>query len=115
MKPILRAVALCAAACFGAASPASAQVFGTFASADILPINAHQVGFYLQASDRTLSGLAQLRLSMYPGLDFGFQGGLARVSWEGNDIVTLRSQILCRVESDAVSATGHVGEIPYSS
>jgi len=90
MKPILRAAALCAAACFGAASPASAQVFGTFASADILPINSHQVGFYLQASDRTLSGLAQLRLSMYPGMDFGFQGGLARVSWEGNDIVTLR-------------------------
>jgi len=83
------AAALLAATALGAA-PARAQVYGAFSSAEILPLNGHQAGFYLTASDHTLGGLAQLRMSFYPGIDFGFQGGLARVSFAGGDKTTLR-------------------------
>ena len=103
MNPRLRAAAICAAL-LCTASPASAQVFGTFSSADILPMNSHQVGVYLNASDKTLGALSQLRLSLYPGVDFGFQGGLARVNFEGKDQVTLR------LGTDLKVAVGHAGE-----
>jgi opacity protein-like surface antigen len=103
MKRMLRAAAMIAAALF-AAIPATAQVFGQLTSAEILPLNGHQAGFYLSASDNTLGGLAQLRLSLYPGIDFGFQGGLQRVTWQGADRTTLR------LGGDLRAAIAHSGE-----
>lgn len=89
MKRIRRAAVVLAAA-FLAAAPATAQVFGQLTGAEVLPLNGHQAGFYLSAGDNVLGGLAQLRMSLYPGIDFGFQGGLARVTWQGSDRTTLR-------------------------
>ena len=89
MKRMHRAAVVFAVALL-AAAPASAQVFGQFSGAEVLPLNGHQAGFYLNAGDNVLGGLAQLRMSLYPGIDFGFQGGLARVTWQGADRTTLR-------------------------
>jgi hypothetical protein len=103
MKRMLPAAAIIAAALFSA-GPVGAQVFGQFTSAEILPINSHEAGFYLDASDNVLGGLAQLRMSLYPGVDFGFQGGLQRVTWQGTDRATLR------LGGDLRAAVAHSGE-----
>lgn len=103
MKRILGVAAMLAAALLTAV-PATAQIFGQLDSAEILPINGHQAGFYLNAGDNTLGALAQLRLSLYPGVDFGFQGGLQRVTWKGTDRTTLR------LGSDLRVAVAHSGE-----
>jgi hypothetical protein len=65
------------------ASSAYAQTFGALTPAEPVPVNGHTLGAYLDASDHTLGLLAQLRLSFYPNVDFGFQGGLARVDAGG--------------------------------
>ena len=69
---------------------ASAQVFGQFTGAQTLPVNGHLAGGYLQSSSNVLGLLGQLRLSFYPGVDFGFQGGFARQSYRSGDRTTLR-------------------------
>ena len=69
------------------AVPARAQVFGQFTGAPTVPPNGHLFGAYLNASENVLGGLAQLRLSFYPNLDFGFQGGLSRLD-PGGGIAT---------------------------
>lgn len=75
-----------------AASPARAQVFGQFMGAATVPVNGHQFGGYVTASESVVGGLAQLRLSFYPDVDFGFQGGLTRFDRgaAGSDLTTLR-------------------------
>lgn len=88
MKPTLLAAAF-ALALF-AAAPASAQVFGTLGSAERVPMNGHVVGAYLNATNDVLGMFGQLRLSFYDGIDFGFQGGLSRVSVGGTDRTTVR-------------------------
>ena len=90
MKNTLVAALLVAA--LGAATPARAQVFGQYSGAETVPTNGHLFGAYLNASDNVLGGLAQLRLSFYPNVDFGFQGGLTRLSPGGTfaDRTTLR-------------------------
>jgi len=108
MKLKHRAAGPLAALLLFAATPAAAQVFGQLSSAEVLPINGHEAGFFLNASNNTLGGLSQLRLSFYPGIDFGFQGGLSRVSWQGVDRTTLR------LGADLRVAVGHSGEgFPY--
>jgi hypothetical protein len=72
------------------AAPARAQVFGQFVPADPLPVNGHMFGGYLHASESAVGLLAQLRLSFYPNMDFGFHGGLTRVDLAGSDQTTLR-------------------------
>ena len=69
---------------------ASAQVFGQFQSAQTLPVNGRLVGGYIQSSSNQLGLLGQLRLSFYPGVDFGFQGGFARQNYRGGDRTTVR-------------------------
>ena len=103
MKRIRRAAVVLAVALL-AAGPASAQVFGQLTGAEVLPLQGHQAGFYLGAGDNVLGGLAQLRMSLYPGIDFGFQGGLARVTWGGSDRTTLR------LGGDLRTAITHSGE-----
>lgn len=61
----------------------NAQVFGQFGGAAPLPMNGHLGGIYLRMSSSDLSLLGQLRLSLYPNIDFGFVGGLSRVDVGG--------------------------------
>lgn len=63
----------------------AAQTFGQYTTAEIIPVGGHLVGGYLRSNDTVLGGLGQLRLSLYPNIDFGFQGGLSRVDAGGSD------------------------------
>ena len=76
-------LALLAALSLGVA-PARAQTFGTFTGAEPLPVNGRMFGVYLQTSQNVASIVSQLRLSFYPDVDFGFQGGLARQDYGNN-------------------------------
>lgn len=76
------AAALVAAALVSA-GPARAQAFGQYTGAGVVPVNARMFGAYLHLSEHAAGGLAQLRLSFYPNLDFGFQGGLTRLEPRG--------------------------------
>lgn len=73
-----------------AARPSMAQVFGQYTGAETVPVNGHMFGGYVHASSDFLGLLAQLRLSFYPNVDFGFQGGLTRITLPGGDVTTLR-------------------------
>ena len=72
------------------AAPAGAQVFGQYTPADVLAVNGRQFGAYVDFSENTTGLLAQLRLSFYPNVDFGFQGGLSRLDMGGSTKTTLR-------------------------
>lgn len=61
------------------APAARAQVFGQYTPAEILPVNSRLGGAYVNFSKDVIGALGQLRLSFYPNVDFGFQGGLARL------------------------------------
>ncbi len=89
MKTIV-SIALCAAAIAAGSFPARAQVPGQYTGAQTLPVNGHLFGAYLSTSNNVVGLLTQLRLSFYPGVDFGFQGGLARLDYVGGDRTTLR-------------------------
>jgi len=69
----------------GFPSGAGAQSFGPYSSARILPVEGRSAGFYLTGSESNTGLMSQLRLSFYPGVDFGFQGGLARLESSGSD------------------------------
>lgn len=71
-------------------SAAQAQVQGQFTGAEPVPVSGHLFGAYLHASENFFGLLAQLRLSFYPDLDFGFQGGLTRVEVGTEDFTTVR-------------------------
>jgi hypothetical protein len=61
-----------------AGTPAHAQVFGQFQTAEILPVNTRMGGAYVDFSSNAAGLTGQLRLSFYPNVDFGFQGGIVR-------------------------------------
>jgi hypothetical protein len=63
------------------APAAHAQVFGQYGGAAPVPMNGHQFGAYVNTSSDVVGLAAQLRLSFYPGVDFGFYGGLDRVPY----------------------------------
>src|SRR5206468_1647111 len=67
-----------------------------YTGATVTPVNGHVFGAYVNASDHTLGALAQLRLSFYPRLDFGFHGGLSRLDPGG----TFSSRTTLRVGTD---------------
>jgi opacity protein-like surface antigen len=72
------------------APAAHAQVFGQYTPAEILPVNARLGGAYVDFSDNVVGALGQLRLSFYPNIDFGFQGGLSRVDLGASTKTSLR-------------------------
>ncbi len=72
------------------APAAHAQVFGQYTPAEILPVNARLGGAYVNFSQDVVGALGQLRLSFYPNMDFGFQGGLSRIDLVGGSKTTLR-------------------------
>jgi len=90
VKRFFFAAALIVAAPVALAPTAGAQVFGQFTGAEVLPVNGHETGAYLVASDNVLGLLGQLRLSFYPGVDFGFQGGISRLRYGSSDRTLVR-------------------------
>jgi hypothetical protein len=76
---VIRTLAAAVVAAWLLAAPAQAQVFGQLSPAETLPVNGHAFGAYVNASENALGLLAQLRLSFYPDVDFGFRGGLTRL------------------------------------
>lgn len=72
------------------AGAAGAQVQGQYTGAQILEPGGHLFGGYLDVSRNVVGLMAQLRLSFYPGVDFGFQGGASRLSKDGTDKGTIR-------------------------
>lgn len=100
----MRAALLLAALLPLAAQPAHAQVFGQLTSAEIVPMNGHEFGGYLNFSDNVVGVLGQLRMSFYPGIDFGFQGGLSRLNVSSGDRTSLR------LGTDVRAAAAHASE-----
>ena len=83
-------------------SPSVAQVYGQYTGADLMEPNQRLFGAYAHSSENEAGLLAQLRLSFYPGVDFGFQGGLVRRTVSLGDRTTLRlgGDIKVRVAQD---------------
>ena len=76
-----RLIAPCAALLLLACThPAAAQVFGQFTGAAPVGVNDRLFGGYALFARHAVEGLAQLRLSFYPGIDFGFHGGITQVT-----------------------------------
>ena len=105
MKCILVAAAISAAALPAFAPAARAQAFGQFTGADVLQVNGHETGIYLVTSDNVLGLLGQLRLSFYPGVDFGFQGGLSRLHYGSSDRTLVRLGTDFKVATARASAS----------
>jgi hypothetical protein len=80
-------LALCLA---GLVPAAHAQVFGQYTSAEILPVNGRLGGAYVDFSDNVIGAVGQLRQSFYPNVEFGFQGGLARLDFGATNKTELR-------------------------
>jgi opacity protein-like surface antigen len=76
VKRVVLVAAIAAALC--AAAPVRAQVFGQYVPADVLGVNGRMGGVYADFSSNTSGLTGQLRLSFYPNVDFGFQGGIMR-------------------------------------
>lgn len=83
-------VAALVAIILSCAAPARAQVFGQFTGAETLPVNGRLFGAYIQSSENAVGLLGQLRLSFYPGVDFGFQGGFTRQDLVRSNTTTVR-------------------------
>ena len=73
-----------------ATAPAHAQVFGQYVPAEILPVNSRLGGAYVDFSKDVVGAIGQLRLSFYPNVDFGFQGGLLRLDLGSTTKTALR-------------------------
>ena len=72
------------------ATRAEAQLPSPYSGATTLPVNGHVVGGYLTLSENLVGLVGQLRLSFYPGVDFGFQGGLARMDRDAGNRTTVQ-------------------------
>lgn len=94
MRPVRR-IALFAILLLAAAGPARAQMTGQFTGATVLEPGGHLVGGYFDVSSHVVGLMSQLRLSFYPGVDFGFQGGVDRDNGGGGSkgIVRLGTDI----------------------
>ena len=79
-----RPILFLAALLLVAAGPASAQIQGALASGRVLQPNEHLGAAYLTFDKSSATLLGQLRMSFYPNIDFGFQGGLARIDVDDN-------------------------------
>jgi hypothetical protein len=66
------------------ARPATAQVYGQFGGATPVAVDHRLFGLYGGFSDHQSDLLGQLRLSFYPGIDFGFQGGISHLNAAGH-------------------------------
>jgi opacity protein-like surface antigen len=87
---IVKKLMLLALLLAGLAPAAHAQVFGQYTPAEILAVNSRLGGAYVNFSDDVVGALGQLRLSFYPNIDFGFQGGLSRLDLGSTTKTSLR-------------------------
>jgi len=104
VKSIIRS-AWIAGAFLACAVPAHAQSIGQFGGAGTLPLMGHAFGTYVDASSHVVGFVSQLRLCFYPGVDFGFQGGLKRFDTLGADRTALRLGTDFKVVAARTSAT----------
>jgi hypothetical protein len=72
------------------ACTAHSQSLGQFGGASPLPMNGHSLGTYVDASGHEVGFVTALRLSFYPDVDFGFQGGLKRLDYPDAGLNALR-------------------------
>ena len=104
----------------GFAPGAHAQSLGPWTGAEIMPSGGHAGGVYLDTGDDAIGALGQLRMSFYPNVDFGFQGGLSRLDQSAGDRTVvrvggdlraglLRVQLLRAARRVDWRRTGHVG------
>src|SRR5262245_796736 len=63
------------------AQPARSQSLGQFGGAAPLPMNSKVISTFVDASSHEVGFVTQLRLSYYPDVDFGFQGGVKRLDY----------------------------------
>jgi hypothetical protein len=77
-------------ALLGFARGAHAQSFGPWTGAEIMPAGGHAGGVYIDTADDAIGALGQLRMSFYPNVDFGFQGGLSRFDQAAGDRTLVR-------------------------
>ena len=91
MKRFVARITLAATALVAVTAPtlARAQTF-QMTGAEPVPAGGHLVGGFIQSSENVLGLIGQLRLSFYPGVDFGFNGGFARQDYSGENHTTLR-------------------------
>ena len=61
------------------AQAAGAQVFGQYTGARTIGVDTRLFGAYMSFTDKESELMTQLRLSYYPNIDFGFQGGLSKM------------------------------------
>lgn len=80
----------CALLWLATARPAAADLFGQMGEARPLTVDGRLAGAYLQFDKSSISLLGQLRLSFYPNVDFGFQGGLSRIDVGGTSRTSVR-------------------------
>jgi hypothetical protein len=66
------------------AHPAMAQVYGQFGGAVPVAVDHRVFGLYGGFSSNQSDLLGQLRLCFYPGIDFGFQGGISHLKTAGH-------------------------------
>lgn len=88
MKRLLAPTLALALVCV--ASPALAQIYGLLNDAKVVPVNGHLGGGYLQFDKSSATLMGQLRLSLYPNMDFGFVGGLSRLDIENDTKTSVR-------------------------
>ena len=72
------------------AQPARSQSLGQFGGAAPLPMNSKVISTFVDASSHEVGFVTQLRLSYYPDVDFGFQGGVKRLDYADNGGNALR-------------------------
>jgi hypothetical protein len=72
------------------AGTAEAQLPSNYSGAVPLAVNSRFLGVYVPLSSHTAGALAQLRLSFFPSVDFGFQGGLSRLDRNSGNRTLLR-------------------------
>lgn len=87
------------------ACPAHSQSLGQYGGATPLPMNGHAFGAFVDASAHEVGFITQLRLSFYPDVDFGFQGGLKRLDYDDADGNALRLGADFKVAAQRASAT----------
>ena len=86
------------------ACTAHAQSLGQFGGAGTLPLMGHAFGTYVDVGSHVVGFVSTLRLCFYPGVDFGFQGGLKRLDHLGSDRTAVRLGTDFKVEAVRASA-----------
>ncbi len=95
----MKRLLLCGAALLAFACPALAQVDGQLTTAVPIDVDHRLFGVHAGFSNRQSDLFAQLRLCFYPGIDFGFHGGLEHLSAVGRTrtVLTLGGDLKTRV------------------